>query len=75
MSAGPDRIREINARQPAYDLNQESLLALIDGEIPAIPIGNVETADECTAFCEAIRQHGHQAIEAQTTRIRPERAT
>ncbi|MEM7044972.1 MAG: hypothetical protein AAF543_19365 [Pseudomonadota bacterium] len=56
-------------QQPAYDLSRDSLLALIAGEIPAILIGGFATADECAAFCRAIRHHSGKAKEAQTTRM------
>ncbi|MGI9418313.1 MAG: hypothetical protein ACR2RA_10805 [Geminicoccaceae bacterium] len=56
-------------RQPAEALDQQSLRALIGGDLPAIRIEGFATPDECSAFCRAIRDHADGAEEAQTARM------
>ena len=56
-------------RQPAEELDQQSLRALIAGQIPAILVNGFATLDECRALCRAIRNHGDHAQKAQTSRM------
>jgi hypothetical protein len=51
---------------PADRLDQTSLRALLAGEIPAIRLAGFATAEECRAFCAAIRS-GDAATEAAGT--------
>lgn len=56
-------------QQPAKELNQSNLRALIAGEIPALLISHFATAEECSAICHAIRSHAALADDAKTTRM------
>jgi hypothetical protein len=56
-------------QEPANDLDEQSLRALIAGQIPAIHIKNFAIKDECGAFCRAIRSHGDQVSDAKTSRM------
>ena len=56
-------------QQPAERLDQQSLRALLAGDIPAILVPSFATIDECRALCRAIRNHGGRAEEAKTTRM------
>lgn len=56
-------------QRPAEALDQQSLQALIAGNVPAILIEDFASPGECAAFCSAIRNQAHQAEEAQTSRM------
>ncbi|MGI9450818.1 MAG: hypothetical protein ACR2QH_09330, partial [Geminicoccaceae bacterium] len=56
-------------QQPADKLDQQSLRALIAGDVPAILIEGFATLDECRALCRAIRTHGGRSQNAQTSRM------
>jgi len=56
-------------QRPAEQLGQQSVRALIAGDIPAIIITRFATAAECLALCRAIQNHGILAEGAKTSRM------
>lgn len=60
-------LHHANWRAPAEILTEESLRALIEGEIPAIRVAAFATLDECKACCAAIRRRAAEARDAETT--------
>jgi len=62
-TSGPDW------QSPAERLDENSLRALIAGEIPAIRIADFATLEECRALCDAIRRHGDAGRSAETARM------
>ena len=56
-------------RPMAEGLDASSLSALLGGEIPAIRIADFASADECAAFCAAIRKGAEATRAAETARM------
>lgn len=56
-------------QQAAEGLDEASLRALIAGEVPAVRIVGFATAEECAAFCKAIRGGTETRREAETSRM------
>lgn len=60
---------ETHWQEAAEGLDQTSLRPLIAGEVPAVRIPDFATAEECAAFCAAIRQGSEERREAETARM------
>jgi hypothetical protein len=57
-------------QRPAQGLDEASLRALLAGEVPAVRMENFASAEECTAFCAAVREQGEAVGRAaQTSRM------
>jgi hypothetical protein len=57
------------AWQAVTGLTEQSLRALLAGEVPAVRIPGFATPEECRRFCEAIRGGAHSGRAAETARM------
>jgi hypothetical protein len=62
-------VSDTDWQQVADGLDEPNLRALMAGEVAALRIEGFATADECAAFCDAIRQAAGSTREAETARM------